>query len=72
MIGAALVAFAAFFLLFSNRIRIEANPMTATMSGVASGLMGGFFGMPGPPIVLYYSVAIKEKRHILRRCNVCS
>lgn len=61
MIGAALVAFAAFFLLFSNRIRIEANPMTATMSGVASGLMGGFFGMPGPPIVLYYSVAIKEK-----------
>lgn len=61
ILGSALLLLSFYFFFFSKKIRIPANQATAAMSGTASGLMSGFFSIPGPPMVLYYSVAIKDK-----------
>lgn len=60
-LGVALILLSVYFFFFSTKIQIPANQTTAAVSGTASGLMSGFFSIPGPPMVLYYSVAIKEK-----------
>lgn len=63
--GVALVFLAVYLIFFSDRVRVPSNLWTATIAGVASGLLGGFLTMPGPPMVLYYSVATRSKEEYL-------
>lgn len=51
----ALVALSAFFaILLPVRDPKPPGPVTTGAAGVASGLLTGFAGMPGPPVVPYY------------------
>ncbi|WP_345719898.1 sulfite exporter TauE/SafE family protein [Qipengyuania sphaerica] len=50
--GIALSAFAA--VLLPRRGALDHHPATTTGVGVLSGLMTGYAGMPGPPVVPYY------------------
>lgn len=65
ILGGLLVLLAIYFYIFSDRIHIPQNPFTASIAGALSGLMGGFFNISGPPIVLYYSVVAKDKEEYI-------
>lgn len=62
----ALVALSAFLLiLLPTREAHMPGPVTTGAAGVASGLLTGFAGMPGPPVVPYY-VGRKIAREIAK------
>lgn len=52
--GLFLILVAAYFMFFSNRIHLKANPASAAVCTTISGVAGGFFGIGGPPMVLYF------------------
>ena len=55
------VLIALYFLFFEHKAKIPQNYWTKGLIGSLSGIMGGMFAMPGPPLVLYYINHIKEK-----------
>lgn len=65
VLGGLLILLAIYFLAFSRRICIPENPLSASIAGIVSGLMGGFFNISGPPIVLYCSVTSRCKEEYL-------
>ena len=52
--GLFLVIVAAYFMFFSRFIHLKANPGTAVACTTISGAASGFFGIGGPPMVLYF------------------
>lgn len=62
ILGAVLIATALYFIYFERRkaIKIESKGAQAIV-GCISGVMGGMFAMPGPPVVLLCINAIKDK-----------
>lgn len=65
LLGVTLIAVSIYFAFFSRRIRVKPNLPTQVVAGGVSGLMGGFFGMQGPPAVLYFVSAENDKEHYL-------
>ena len=56
ILGGVLLAASIWFIFLSERIHINPTlPMQVSM-GTLSGVMGGLFGMQGPPAVLYFLV----------------
>lgn len=63
VLGGMLIALSIYFYFFSGRVKISQSlPMQCSMGGL-SGLMGGFFGMQGPPAVLYFIQSEPDKDH---------
>lgn len=61
--GVALILIALYFLFFDGKLKMLLRSYTAqTGIGIISGIMGGMFAMPGPPIVLYSIGVINDKR----------
>jgi len=54
ILGVALILISIYFMLFSQRIKLPTTKRVQVGAGTLSGLMGGFFGMQGPPAVLYF------------------
>jgi len=50
----ALIAFSAFIAVMLPRRLEQPGPITTGSVGIVSGLMTGYAGMPGPPVVPYY------------------
>lgn len=65
ILGIALILLSIYFYFFSKKIKMPANQLTATITGVVAGLMNGFLSIPGPAVVLYYSAAIKDKKEYI-------
>ena len=61
ILGIALIGAAAYFWFFAGKIRVKPNLPTQASLGTLSGLMGGIFGMQGPPAVLYFLEVTKSK-----------
>jgi uncharacterized membrane protein YfcA len=61
IIGGIMMALSVYFFVFSKRVRIQENIWTASLAGTLSGILSGFFNITGPPLVLYYSAAAKDK-----------
>ncbi len=60
--GAMFVVIAIYFLFFEKeKKRLPRNWWTKGVLGTLSGVMGGMFAMPGPPIVLYCISNINNK-----------
>ena len=69
-LGIILIALSIYFLFFSEKIKIKPSlPMQLGM-GTISGLMGGFFGMQGPPAVLYFIESEPDKNHYIAQTQV--
>ncbi len=54
ILGVALILISFYFLRYSGRIKLPTTKRVQVGAGALSGLMGGFFGMQGPPAVLYF------------------
>lgn len=70
ILGAVLILASIWFFCLSERISIRPTlPMQISL-GTISGIMGGLFGMQGPPAVLYFlaSTQRKEEYMVLAQC----
>ena len=65
ILGCTLVLTSIYFVVFSQRIKLPATRSVQIGAGGLSGLMGGFFGMQGPPAVLYFISSEPSKEHYM-------
>ena len=65
ILGVILILVSIYFFFISERIKVRATTGIQVTMGTASGLMGGFFGMQGPPAVLYFIAATDNKDEYL-------
>lgn len=65
ILGCVLVLTSIYFAVFSQRIKLPATKSVQLAAGSMSGLMGGFFGMQGPPAVLYFISSEPSKEHYM-------
>ena len=65
ILGIALILISIYFMLFSKRIKLPTTKKVQVGAGTLSGLMGGFFGMQGPPAVLYFIQSEPTKEHYM-------
>lgn len=61
ILGTSLILAALYFWFCADKIKVQPNFMTQTLLGILSGVMGGLFGMQGPPAVLYFLQITKTK-----------
>ena len=61
LLGIMLIVMSLYFLFFDEKIKITPSRKLQVGLGSLSGAMGGLFGMQGPPAVLYYIAAEKNK-----------
>lgn len=65
ILGVILIIVSIYFAFFSKRIRFGTSLPYQIGAGTVSGLMGGFFGMHGPPAVLYFISSEPDKEHYM-------
>lgn len=65
LLGITLIVVSIYFMFFSKRIKVKPTLPVQFTAGTLSGLMGGFFGMQGPPAVLYFVSSEPDKDHYL-------
>ncbi len=64
-LGGILILVSLYFIFFSAKIKISPTPGSQVGAGALSGVMGGFFGMQGPPAVLYFISSEPDKEHYM-------
>lgn len=65
-LGVVLVLIAFYFLWGEGKLNVLLHARwTQALIGAVSGVMGGMFAMPGPPVVLYCIGVIEDKRSYL-------
>lgn len=67
--GFLLILLSVFFTFFSNRIHIAQNLLTVFICSALSGIMGGFFGIGGPLLVIYFLGISKNTEAYLASVN---
>lgn len=65
ILGVTLIAAALYFWCLSSRVRLRPTLPTQLSLGTLSGLMGGLFGMQGPPAVLYFIEVSETKEEYI-------
>ena len=65
ILGVILILVSIYFLFLRSRISLKPSTPVQLSMGSLSGLMGGFFGMQGPPAALYFLAASKNKEEYL-------
>ena len=67
ILGVMLIFLSLYFSFFKERLQkhIKATPGWMLSTGSVSGIMGGLFGMQGPPVVLYLLVSEPSKDHYM-------
>lgn len=64
LFGIFLIALAAYFIRFSNRIHLKPSPISASACSALSGLCSGMFGISGPPMVVYYLSVLGDNKEL--------
>ena len=67
ILGVMLIFLSFYFSFFKERLQKYIRPTTGWMLGTGSlsGVMGGLFGMQGPPVVLYLIASEPTKNHYM-------
>ena len=67
ILGIVLIIISLYFSFFKEKLQkiIRPTPGWQLGAGAASGLMGGLFGMHGPPVVLYLVASEPDKDHYM-------
>lgn len=70
ILGAVLILVSAYLYFFSGKVQVRATLPVQITAGTLSGIMGGFFGMQGPPVVPYFlaSEPTKEGYVAIAQC----
>ena len=63
--GVFLMLLSVYFLVFSSKLKIKATLLSATVCGTLAGILGGLFGIGGPPMVIYFLAALDSKEEYL-------
>lgn len=65
ILGVVLIIASVYFCFISEKIRLRPTLPVQISMGTLSGLMGGLFGMQGPPAVLYFLASSKTKEQYI-------
>ena len=65
ILGITLIITALYFAFCSGKIQLKTTLPYQIGAGALSGIMGGFFGMQGPPAVLYFISSEPDKNHYM-------
>lgn len=65
ILGVVLILTSLYFIFFSGRVHIRPTMPFQIGAGSISGILGGFFGMQGPPAVLYFISSEPDKDHYM-------
>jgi len=65
ILGGVLILVSLWFLFVSKHVKVRPTLSVQLSMGTVSGLMGGFFGMQGPPAVLYFLSCTEKKEHYM-------
>ena len=65
VLGVVLIVASIWFFCFSGRVQVRPTLPVQFSLGPLSGLMGGFFGMQGPPAVLYFIATTRSKEEYM-------
>lgn len=65
ILGIFLILISLYFTFFNEKIHLKPTIPVQIGAGTVSGLFGGFFGMQGPPAVLYFISSEPDKEHFL-------
>ena len=67
ILGIMLIIISLYFSFFKDRLQKIIRPTRGWQlgTGTMSGVMGGLFGMHGPPVVLYLIVSEPDKKHYM-------
>ena len=63
--GVVMILLSIYFLTISGKLKVKANMVSATICAMISGVMGGLFGIGGPPMVIYFLAALDDKEKYL-------
>lgn len=61
LLGCTLVSLSVYFAFYNNKVKIKVSNRNGAIAGLISGIMGGMFNIGGPPLVIYYLSAAKDK-----------
>ena len=64
-LGIVLILISLYFVFLGGRLHLKPTHGFRLVAGSLSGLMGGFFGMQGPPAVLYFLSSEPDKDHYM-------
>ena len=67
--GVFLIVLAVYFMFFANKVKIKGTPIAAVVCGGISGFLGGFFGIGGPLMTLYFLAVTETKEEYLGSIN---
>ena len=70
ILGITLILIALYFAFFSGKIKLKTTIPYQIGAGTISGVMGGFFGMQGPPAVLYFISSEPDKNHYVAMAQI--
>jgi len=59
-LGVVFILLSLYELVFSGNVRVRPSPLTGFLMGSCSGITNAFFGIAGPPIVMYLVPAVDE------------
>ena len=65
VLGVVLILASLWFFFFSDRVKLRPSLGVQVSMGTISGMMGGLFGMQGPPAVLYFISSAKQKEEYM-------
>ena len=70
ILGITLILTSLYFAFFSGKIKLKTTVPYQIGAGTISGVMGGFFGMQGPPAVLYFISSEPDKNHYIAMAQI--
>jgi hypothetical protein len=62
-LGVVLILLGLYMLFLQKKISIQPSTRNGLIAGGLGGLMGGLFGVPGPPMVLYFLTVANEDKY---------
>lgn len=65
LLACALILLSVYFAFFSKKLKIKPTVVSGIIAGLLGGVLDGFFGMGGPPVVLYLMSATASKEEYL-------
>ena len=69
LLGVVLILLSLYFLFISPKIQVRPTKTLQISMGAASGVMGGLFGMHGPPAVIYFLATENDKNSYMAVCQ---